>query len=291
MEVLDRRLPLVCPVCREGGIVADGADIVRCARAECGAMRPLVDGVPLLVRDWVAYLERERWTLLRRRDLPHAVDSFFSGPMEDDNAEKIRDEQLATYVRAHYGEPDSAMAELAAAFPAFVEGALERYCEGTVGVDLGCAAGGYTQRLAGCVDVACGVDLHFERARVAAEAEGGAQNVAFVVGDAHRPPLRDGSADVVLALNLIDSVHRPREALEAAERLLRPGGVMVFASPFAYSTVYSERSAWVGEEAFFGWFGERFAELERAERVSWVLPVSERRWETYFVTAVAGRKR
>lgn len=48
------------------------------------------------------------------------------------------------------------------------------------------------------------------------------------------PPVRDGAADIVLALNLLDNVAAPIEALARLDAMLKPGGLLIIGSPFAW---------------------------------------------------------
>ena len=57
----------------------------------------------------------------------------------------------------------------------------------------------------------------------------------MVRGDAARPPFRDGSFDIVLALDLIEHVQDDRAALDGLLRILRPGGRLILFTPaFAF---------------------------------------------------------
>lgn len=57
-------------------------------------------------------------------------------------------------------------------------------------------------------------------------------NVTCIVGDALDPPIRSEAADVVLAANLVDSIHDPLTLLGQLDAILAPGGLLVLASPF-----------------------------------------------------------
>lgn len=54
------------------------------------------------------------------------------------------------------------------------------------------------------------------------------------VGDVLDLPVVEGAADVALALNLLDNVADPLGALTQLGRALRPGGLLIVASPFAW---------------------------------------------------------
>lgn len=62
---------------------------------------------------------------------------------------------------------------------------------------------------------------------------------ALVRADAAYPPFRDGSFDVILALDVIEHVRDDERALAALGRLLRPGGRLVIFTP-AFQFLWSE---------------------------------------------------
>ena len=58
--------------------------------------------------------------------------------------------------------------------------------------------------------------------------------LSFVCADALRLPLRDGAADLVLLLNVVDATPKPAEVVQEAWRCVAPGGRLVIADPFDY---------------------------------------------------------
>ena len=104
-------------------------------------------------------------------------------------------------------------------------------------LELGCAAGEHTLRLAALVDSAVGLDFSPEAvrlARAAALAQG--SRAKFVEGDVRDlSAFADASMDKVLALDLFE--HVEDDVLEAAlaetHRVLRPGGRLVVYTPSA----------------------------------------------------------
>jgi len=172
---------------------------------------------------------------------------------------------LARYVRCHFSgdDPCDYFRQVAAMVPD----------DADVVVDLGSNVGRSTFDAAAKARFVLGLDIAHEAIRVASELargeavaydaalEGGATErrtvrrpetsglVAFAVADAARPPVRDGVADAVLLLNLIDRLPRPRAAIEAAARLLRPGGVLVLTDPFTWLEEFTPREEWLGGAA------------------------------------------
>ena len=58
--------------------------------------------------------------------------------------------------------------------------------------------------------------------------------LSFVCADARRLPLRDGAADLVLLLNVVDAAPKPAEIVQEAWRCVAPGGRLVISDPFDY---------------------------------------------------------
>jgi ubiquinone/menaquinone biosynthesis C-methylase UbiE len=106
---------------------------------------------------------------------------------------------------------------------------------GRVLLDLGCGMGTFTIEAAALGATAVGVDPAPAAVRAAAavaEAEG-QRGATFIRGDAAGLPLRDESADIVLAADLtehLDDVTLGR-MLREARRVLRPGGTVVLYTP------------------------------------------------------------
>ena len=95
-------------------------------------------------------------------------------------------------------------------------------------LDAGCGTGeavGWFQESAGDRALVVGMDLataHVHAARHSAPAQ-----ATVVQADMLRPPLADGSFDLVLAVNAVNHLHDPVAGVQILARLLRPGGRLV----------------------------------------------------------------
>ena len=68
-----------------------------------------------------------------------------------------------------------------------------------------------------------------------------------LLGDACALPLADGSADVAFALHVVEHLARPGEFFAEARRVVRPGGMLVIATPNAASLgARVMGSKWIG---------------------------------------------
>ena len=287
MNLIRPSLPLVCPVCKVGSL-QDEPDTLVCKAHHCAARHPIVDGVALLLEDFAAYAASERWMVLRRRDLPAPTLAMLDRALAPDSAERVREQMLHCY-RNTWQFPE--LECITAAFGDFVTSALHAHARRVeTAVDLGCAAGSHTPWLAPYANAVAGVDLHFERVRAAHE-DHDLDKVRFLVANAEDPPFADASIGLVLWLNLLDSIARPRLALQGLLRILEPGGLVVFSSPFTYSSAVSDPGEWVDEAEFDDFVRQHFDVLVQAERLPWVVPAGPTRADVFFTRAALLRKR
>ncbi|MCX6848419.1 MAG: class I SAM-dependent methyltransferase [Verrucomicrobia bacterium] len=105
--------------------------------------------------------------------------------------------------------------------------------------DFGCGSGEMACRLGLLGYRVTGIDVSpdlIELARERARMEGVEDLVQFTIADAAAAPVTDGTFDAVLAMSVVH--HMPAiDALDALDRLLRPGGHIAFLEPVAYSSL------------------------------------------------------
>jgi len=68
----------------------------------------------------------------------------------------------------------------------------------------------------------------------------------FEVGDALRLRSDLGTFDFILAANLIDRVHSPKELLAVLRGLLNPGAHLLIASPYTWLSEFTPTQEWLG---------------------------------------------
>jgi SAM-dependent methyltransferase len=216
---------LVCIACRS---VSEGRiDLRTLERAgdemvcECGQRYPVIDGVPVILRE----------------------------PPSADENEAVR-EHLSIYIDAHWGTRGPLFERIAALPP--VRATVELGCsvggalavlpgEQVVGIELGLAAARRARKLLDGEDVAWERRItghHYE----GAIANGHRRAATVVCADALDPPLVPGAFDRVVALNVLDSVTDPRQLLSVIDALARPGGEIVLACPYQ----------WIADDPPFG---------------------------------------
>lgn len=295
-------------------------------RCDCGQAFPVIDGVPLLVADLDHYLGEAGLYLLARDDLPEAVADVVGRHMPPGGWFDAARQYASTYGRDHWGAhdpddpgwpaPGSAQRLLRAALSAPPAG------PGLV-VELGCAAGGVTHALAEITGApVLGLDLSAPQARLAQRAlqQGRARyplrrhGTAFSlrdiavpppaalaeawIADAMLPPLPAGCAKLVVALNLLDCVADPPALLRGMARLLRPGGMVVLATPFDWSTSATPAAAWPGARALrdaarglAGLLAEAgLRSLASAADLDWTLRLHDRAAMTYRTSFICAER-
>ena len=214
-------ISLVCPVCR--GVGPDG--VFRAAPLgpagaglgcpACGAAFPVVDGVPIVLRDTDAWLRDELPTVLAREGLPAEVEARLlrgGGPVARSRARRA----------AYRASGDGPFQDAARAALAGLSGRV---------LELGCGTGWHG------VPGLLGVDLDWILL--------GDYPGRRLLADALEPPLPGAAFDAVVALNLLDSCRDPALLLQQMDALLAPGGVLVLASPFAWDAAITPPAAWL----------------------------------------------
>lgn len=92
----------------------------------------------------------------------------------------------------------------------------------------------------------------YREVRIRVAEPGERARVRFAVGDANTLPAQDRAFDAVVLSNVLDRVWQPEACLEqlsASMDLLRAGGLMMVACPWAWLAEYTHPSEWLGSAA------------------------------------------
>jgi SAM-dependent methyltransferase len=292
-------------MCRARGAVAPlhvtawdesghGQGVLACSTEDCGGKFPVIDGLPVLVPDLPRYLAEVGVYLLTRDDLFAPVAELVGASTPPGAWFDAARQHLSGYVRDHWGACDPidhtapapgqawALAEAGLALIGDVAGPV---------IELGAAAGGVTRALAERLNTSVlGLDLSAPVTRFAVRAlRGGTlryplrlSGTAYVereitvppprrgdasvwLADALVPPVEEGCAGLVVALNLLDCVADPAALMRAAAGLLRQGGYLLLCTPRDWSTTATPVEAWVAA---------RSAEAASADLGEWAARVS-----------------
>jgi SAM-dependent methyltransferase len=228
--------------------------------------------VPLVLGDPAAYLRGEIAAVVER-DLPPAVAGLLAESGPDDQPYARLLEHLSIYLDAHWGDRADPPPESAGFGASALLERLARLRRVERAVELGCSVGRIVAELAATADHVVGVDLQFgavRRARkildgervpyarriagrhyAAAVIDAGDRAVpaahrTLICGDVLDPPLIPGHYDRVVALNMLDSVARPRLLLAVLDGLCRPGGELILSAPYSWQSSVMDEGERIG---------------------------------------------
>ena len=96
-------------------------------------------------------------------------------------------------------------------------------------LEVGCGAGAMCVHIAGKYPLnVTGVDVDPGQISLARRTADGAPNVRFTEADATALPFGDGEFDIVLAQNMLHHVYDWLDALGEMNRVMRPGGYLIY---------------------------------------------------------------
>jgi SAM-dependent methyltransferase/uncharacterized protein YbaR (Trm112 family) len=253
--------------------VHDG--ILRCTNRTCGHEYPILDGIPVIVPDVARYLSERAVEIVVRDDIDPVMESLLGDAIGPESWFDSMRQAQSTYGWDSYGgldpEPDQGTPGAAAACLERLLALAGAPAPGNA-LDLGCAAGGTSFALAAHhpaalvlgIDVNLGLlrmarraaagDISFPRRRIGLvydrrrfkAALSGADRVDFWAADALALPFPPACVGLVAALNLLDCVPDPAALLAAMQTALAPGGQMLLATPYDWSSRATAPPAWIG---------------------------------------------
>jgi uncharacterized protein YbaR (Trm112 family) len=316
---------LVCPGCRtlsadrlDVRTLEDHGDTLAC---ECGRRYPVVDGIPIVMKDASAYVREEIATIVEG-DISPEVAALLAEDGPDEAPYPRMLEHLSIYLDAHWGdraqpppEPGYALAPIVARVAARprVGLAVELGCsvgrvlaelpaERAVGIDMHIGALRRARRILAGERVAYArriVGRHYTPAAIAAGPSVPAVGRHLLCSDVLDPPLLPEAFDRVVALNMLDSVPHPMQLLAVIDGLCAPGGEIILASPYQWqSSVMAEHERFGGADPAAAVAGilsgghglRRTYTVEDEAEIPWTLRRDARSSVTYRTHYVRARK-
>ena len=254
--------------------------ILHCGNPACRHEYPILDGIPLIVPELRRLLSERGVEMLVRDDLDNSLESLLGDGIGPDSWFDALRQTISTYAWDGYADLDPEEA----ADPGGPQPGAARRCQerllamagpalpGLL-LDAGCGAGRSSFALAaarpGALVLGCDIHLamlrlagrvaHAGRVRYARRRIGlaydqrefnvalpGAERVDFWACDATCLPFAPGSLALVSALNLFDCVPSPAALLAGLAQQVAPGGQMLLATPYDWSTRATAVEHWVG---------------------------------------------
>ncbi len=255
------------------------AGILLCCNPACRHEYPIVDGIPVIVPNLAQFLAARGVELLLRDNLDPTLESLVGDAVGPGTWFDALRQTVSTYAWDGWADLDPQEAPSTTPRPGAARRCLDRLREIAGGhaaatriLDLGCGAGRTSFDLAARHpdSLVLGIDIGLALLRLARNAAGGrvsyarrrvglvydrrdfavsptgAARVDFWACDALALPFAGGSADLVFALNLLDCVASPQRLLSGMADLLRPGGLLLLATPYDWAAHATPPAAWIG---------------------------------------------
>jgi len=261
---------------RDGDVIGG---ILVCTLPACRHEFPIIDGIPVIVPDLAAFLAEHASELLLRDDLDPNVESLLGDALGQGSWFDVARQTQSTYAWDGWADCDPLEVTTAdTPAPGAVRRCLARLLDmaqaasATRVLDIGCAAGRSSRDLAARHPDALvlGLDVNISLLRLAraalsgivsyprrriglvydrrtfATANGCAGRVDFWACDALALPLTAGCADLAVALNVLDCVAQPARLLAQLAASVQPGGHVLLATPYDWSTRATPTETWIG---------------------------------------------
>jgi SAM-dependent methyltransferase len=253
------------------------AGILVCRNPACRHEYPIIDGIPVIVPNLGPLLAERGIELLLRDDLDPVLASLIGDAIGPRTWFDALRQTVSTYAWDGWADldPQETTCGVRPGAARRCLGRLEKLAGHAVAaraLDLGCGAGrtsfdlaeNHPDALVLGIDIGLallrlargGADgrISYARRRIGlvydhrqfAVAPVGAGRVDFWACDALAPPFAPGSADLVVALNLLDCVAAPQRLLAAMAEQLRSGGRLLLATPYDWAAHATQPAAWIG---------------------------------------------
>jgi SAM-dependent methyltransferase len=282
----------VCPVCQssrsllhplvlasvdreDGGQIIEG--VLHCSDVNCQREYPIIDGIPLIIRDIRRYLSENAFQVCQRDDLGPTIESMLGDCCGAGSPYDVARQHLSSYAWDHYGDQDpeegSSNPRPGSLLRVLRQG-LEMAGELPPGpiLDIGCSVGRSTFALAERYDrMVLGVDLNYSMLRLASEVlRSGVvryprrrvglvydrrefpvsfkrqENVDFWACDAMAFPFEANQFAAAVSLNMLDCVHSPLDFLSSLAAVLGEDCPAVLSCPYDWSVSATPLEGWLG---------------------------------------------
>lgn len=305
---------LVCPACRSDLAIdsmrSKDDDCIEgfMSCEECGAVYPILNGVAIMVSDFVGYASQRpkllgSWLLENR-----------SGSMKKflkDNARRVRSAPADRYERGGawfkpYLEMHSPRSRVDKHFASIVtrrnfqdfygyivQLVSDRFASRNTCLEIGCTIGNTSREMAKRLGFVFGVDRSFSFIREARKS-GPSKNMEFLVANSLELPFPGNRFDLVVSLNLLDLVE-PGEFLSHIHHLLVDDGSVVLTDPYDFRDAKGDPRPLYNARTMRRLLTETGFGIDRSTTkesfIPWILRIQERAYLLYFADLIIAKKK
>jgi SAM-dependent methyltransferase/uncharacterized protein YbaR (Trm112 family) len=276
----------------------------------CNTQYPILEGVPILVKDFVKYASNRgnaygRWLLQSRtsemkdflkniapRLIPDLVtndryeeDGYWFAPYKWTQYDYAPDDYFLKLLKRDI-KPTDLYDKIIGQLPIRTEG---------IALDLGCSMGYTSLQLSQKYSFVIGIDLSFSSVKEARRrmALSNVKNSEFCVADSIDPPFGAMKFDLILVLNLLELVE-PDKLLSSIHWLLKPHADVIFADPYDYKREPKPKIQLDGRGFRTLLCDSGFEIVEKTKKtetfIPWILKIADRAYLFYFVDLVKAYK-
>ena len=272
-------LKLAKVVTQMNDIVVEG--FLHCSDSECRLEFPIIDSIPIILRNIRQYINDNLFHITNRSDLSNDMQSLLGDCAGPSTLYDATRQHLSSYGWDHYGDLAN-KASVSSSQSSFQPGSVIDCLEKALQlvpekkyrhtIDLGCSVGRTTFELSKSTEgLVLGVDLNFSMLRIAQNAlqqqrirfplrrigivydemdiqlEFEQSNrVDFWACDAIALPFSEQKFELLTAFNLLDSVNAPSDLLSSIALILKKQSHALLSTPYDWSPAATPLENWIG---------------------------------------------
>lgn len=273
--------------------------------SKCSARYPIINGIPIIVEDFTLYISQRtkilgKWLLECRTNSmkqflheksKHVINisqdryeengSWFKPYLSMHHQKAKADKHFSNIIHNGFDDFYIQISDLI----------LDNFSNSNLCLDIGCATGTATHKLAKKLGFVIGVDQSFSFIKQACKKK--SARAEFLVADSQNLPFSKNKFDLVVSLNMLDLVE-PMNFIAHVSSLVRHGGNIVLTDPYDFRDEKGDpKNTHNGRSIRRLFIDNGFTVNRRTSRQSfipWILRINKRAYLVYFADLVIAKR-